>query len=208
MRVINQVTLALVVDDDPITSAIVCRALRTAGYRVKTADRISQALALLENEAPDVMFSEMTLADGSGIALVFECRVLQPTLRFVLMARQPSAEISIEAMRNGVSDILLKPVTGFAVAAALVRMPKVGWRYESPAQVVAAVVIEPSEDSVSVAFGGGLKQIKKTVVLAALRRYDGNKSATARALGIPRRSLYRLLSAESRSPDGQRRAAR
>ncbi len=135
----------------------------------------------------------MTLADGNGISLVFECRVLQPALRFVLMARQPSAELSIEAMRNGVSDILLKPITGIAVAAALVRMPKVGWCSPAPIRVLSMPAAEPSQDQVSVTFGGGLKQIKRTVVQAALRRYDGNKSATARALGIPRRSLYRLL---------------
>ncbi len=160
---------------------------------MKTADTISQALALVQQEAPEIVFSETTLADGNGISLVNECRVLRPAIRFILLTRHPSAEHSIEAIRNGVSDILVKPVTEIAVTAALVRMPKVGWRTEASLNVIAPGVAEGNEDQVSVTFGSGLKQIKKTVVQAALRRYDGNKSAAARALGISRRSLYRLL---------------
>ncbi len=193
MSVASRVKLALVVESDKVTIQIVGQALRSAGYRVKTADGINKALALAEDDSPDIVFSEMTLADGNGISLVFATRLRLPALQFVLMTRQPSAESSIEAMRSGVNDILLKPLTGSAVVAALARISKFERRVHDPSIEVALPAIIPNDNCVSVAFNEGLKRINSTVVHAALRHYKGNKSATARALDIPRRSLYRLL---------------
>jgi DNA-binding NtrC family response regulator len=193
VSVVDQMRLALVVGGDQIVRATICHVLQAAGYRAKTIDSLSHALVLIEHNAPEVMFSELALSDGSGLSLVLESRLLRPTLKIVLMAHQPSAAISIEAMRSGVSDILLAPVTASAVTAALFRVPKVERRRLAASTAIAARAVEPNADRVSIRLDGGLKHINKMVVQAALRRYGGNKSAAARALSIPRRSLYRLL---------------
>jgi DNA-binding NtrC family response regulator len=189
----NQARMAMVVDSDEDAISIVEQTLRASGYQVKTASRMNEAIALIEHDPPQIMFCEMKLADGNGIALECECRSRLPALRFVLMARQPSAETSIEAIRSGVNDVLFKPLTITSVTAALARILNGERRVHPTSGGPTSPVADMSDDYVSVALAGGLKQITKAVVQEALRRYDGNKSAVARALGIPRRSLYRLL---------------
>jgi DNA-binding NtrC family response regulator len=48
-------------------------------------------------------------------------------------------------------------------------------------------------ETISVPLAGGLKQIERRVIEAVIDRCRGNKAAAARALGLHRRTLYRLL---------------
>jgi DNA-binding NtrC family response regulator len=54
-------------------------------------------------------------------------------------------------------------------------------------------------DTVSVPLGQGLREIERCVVRETIRRCGGNKAAAARALGLPRRTLYRLLDTKTKS---------
>lgn len=48
-------------------------------------------------------------------------------------------------------------------------------------------------DWISVPLNDGLKQIELYVIREVVKRHDGNKAAAARALGLHRRTMYRLL---------------
>jgi two-component system response regulator HydG len=51
-------------------------------------------------------------------------------------------------------------------------------------------------DTISVPLAGGLKEIERSIIEAVIARCRGNKAAAARALGMHRRTLYRILQDE------------
>jgi DNA-binding NtrC family response regulator len=61
-----------------------------------------------------------------------------------------------------------------------------------PREIVAAVNAQPKVDAPAVD-GDHLVDIQRAHILEVLKRERGNKARTARALGVNRRSLYRLL---------------
>jgi DNA-binding NtrC family response regulator len=58
---------------------------------------------------------------------------------------------------------------------------------------VSAPATVPSCDMVSVPLVGDLRTIEQCVIREVVRRCSGNKAAAARALGMHRRTLYRVL---------------
>ena len=48
-------------------------------------------------------------------------------------------------------------------------------------------------DAISVPLVGGLKRMERSIIDEVIQRCRGNKAAAARALGMHRRTLYRLL---------------
>jgi DNA-binding NtrC family response regulator len=50
--------------------------------------------------------------------------------------------------------------------------------------------------------GTSLAEIERWLILETLRAYKGNKAATAKILGIDRRTLYRKLETYDRRPVG------
>lgn len=51
----------------------------------------------------------------------------------------------------------------------------------------------PESDKALIALSGDFRQMQRQLVQNVLLRFDGNKTATANALGLNRRKLYRLL---------------
>ena len=58
------------------------------------------------------------------------------------------------------------------------------------------VVPQGNADRISVPLLGNLKEIERAVIEAVIQRCRGNKAAAARALGLHRRTLYRMLQDE------------
>jgi DNA-binding NtrC family response regulator len=51
----------------------------------------------------------------------------------------------------------------------------------------------PGSDTITVPFGGNLKEIERAIVAEVIHRARGNKSAAARSLGLHRKTLYRII---------------
>jgi two-component system, response regulator FlrC len=56
----------LVVVDDPEMSSAVCEVLRQAGYLSRSAQSGSEALAIVRREPPDLVISDLRMAEMSG----------------------------------------------------------------------------------------------------------------------------------------------
>lgn len=63
----------------------------------------------------------------------------------------------------------------------------------------------PAANIVSVPLEGDLKSIERSVIREVLRRHGGNKAAAARALGMHRRTLYRILDNQRGSAPGNKK---
>ncbi|HZZ73874.1 MAG TPA: response regulator [Pirellulales bacterium] len=55
---------------------------------------------------------------------------------------------------------------------------------------------DTNENSLTVPLHGDLKEIERNLVRQVVRRFDGNKTAAAKALGMHRKTLYRVLERE------------
>ncbi len=69
-----------------------------------------------------------------------------------------------------------------------------------PAKVTESLgeAVVPREcETISVPLAGGLKEIERAIIEAVVDRCRGNKAAAARALGLHRRTLYRILQDEA-----------
>lgn len=100
----------LVVDDEPDLCTLYELTLLREGYAVHTADRLSQARALLDQRKFDLLITDMRLPDGSGMALLEHNALAQPQAASLVITAYGSAANAVEALKAGAFDYLTKPV--------------------------------------------------------------------------------------------------
>ena len=99
----------LVIDDDPgIGECIQCM-LRVAGYDSVFVTSGSEGLSRAQNEAFDLVVSDLRLPDLSGIDVIRALRETNQDTPVILMTSYSSIESAIEALRTGATDYIIKP---------------------------------------------------------------------------------------------------
>ena len=99
---------ALIVDDEPDTSETLAMLVATQGFTVATAASLRDARRQMVLQEPDILLLDLMLPDGSGMELFREAKALTNT-EVVLMTGHASLDTSIEALRLGAVDYLVKP---------------------------------------------------------------------------------------------------
>jgi len=100
----------LIVDDEPIVRESIRDWLVDAGYRVETAETGEQALQLLQNGGFGVMILDVRLPGRTGISVLREVREKKPDLKTIIITAYPSSDLTVEALRLGALDYLIKPI--------------------------------------------------------------------------------------------------
>jgi DNA-binding NtrC family response regulator len=99
----------LVVDDERDTAAALAMLIAGEGYTVATAGSLHDARRQMALQTPDVVFCDLQLPDGSGMRLLEDGAVREKT-GIVLVTGHGDVETSVQALRLGAVDYLLKPV--------------------------------------------------------------------------------------------------
>ncbi len=102
-------TRVLVVEDDTDLREALCDTLELAGSTVLTAGNGHEALELLGREAVDLVVSDVNMPEMDGLELLQALRRQQPQLPVLLITAYGSISKSVEAMRCGAVDYLVKP---------------------------------------------------------------------------------------------------
>src|SRR5690606_9782074 len=110
---------ALIVEDDADSAAMLAEVVTAEGYSTATAGSLRDARRQLSFRPPDVVLLDLTLPDGSGMDL-FES-IDRKDCEIVLITGHASLETSIQALRLGASDYLLKPLNVDRLRAVLAR---------------------------------------------------------------------------------------
>jgi signal transduction histidine kinase len=100
----------LLVDGDPDTLALGVRVLSDAGYRVTTASRAHDALAIAEAERLPfrVLLTPIVMPGMTGLALADQLRARNPSITTVFITTARDAQIDpLEVFERG--DILVRP---------------------------------------------------------------------------------------------------
>jgi len=100
---------ALIVDDDADSAHVLAALVSREGHSVATAGDIAGAKRSVAMQAPDLLLLDVHLPDGSGFDLLRDSDLLGDT-EIVLITGQASVETSIQALRVGAADYLVKPV--------------------------------------------------------------------------------------------------
>ena len=100
----------LVVDDEEGILDVTEGYFQRKGYDVFTASNGAEALEVINREQIDCIFTDINMPVMDGLELAEKIRHIESTLPVVVMTGYPSLENSIQTLKNGVVDYLIKPV--------------------------------------------------------------------------------------------------
>jgi len=134
---------ALVVDDEPLARARLCRLLAAHPDVAVVGEAATgeQALERTLTLRPDVVFLDIQMPGASGTEVAQRLvSWLSERVRPAIVFTTAHAEHAVEAFAVGSVDYLLKPIERDRLAEALRRVRRVGWA-SSPAEPVAPAVV-------------------------------------------------------------------
>ena len=99
----------LLVDDDPLVLESIGIVLENKGYEVKTAENGEKALKRIAKEHFDLVLSDLVMDKVDGITVLKYAKGKHPDLKVILLTAYGSLTSTIDALRLGADDFLLKP---------------------------------------------------------------------------------------------------
>jgi DNA-binding NtrC family response regulator len=102
-------THALIVEDEVDSAQMMAALIATENFTVATANTLRDARRQIALQQPDIVLLDLQLPDGNGMEL-FEDPDLIAQSEVVLITGHATLETSIQALRLGAADYLIKPV--------------------------------------------------------------------------------------------------
>ncbi len=164
----------LIVDDDATFCEVLERALVRRGHKVEVAHNAEQALKSAVTFRPTDAVIDLKLGDDSGLHLIRPLLDVNSEIKAVVLTGYGSISTAVQAIKEGAVNYLAKPADLDGILAA----------FEN-ADIAPTMAAETSAMS--------LKRMEWEHIQRILDEHDGNISATARSLGMHRRTLQRKL---------------
>ncbi|MHB8623968.1 MAG: sigma-54-dependent transcriptional regulator [Sulfuricaulis sp.] len=114
---------ALLVDDDTNTLSVLVGLVGREGFTTATAASLQEARDRMSEKRPDVVLLDLVLPDGDGMDL-FQDEEVRNATEVVLITGHASVETSVQALRLGAADYLIKPVNVKQLKAILSRVSR------------------------------------------------------------------------------------
>jgi DNA-binding NtrC family response regulator len=113
----------VVVDDEREMVEVLRDVLQSAGYHVISAGSGAEALECVQREEPDLLISDLRMAEMGGHQLQMELKRLAPSLPVIIITAFGSIQSAVESMKLGAVDYITKPFANdellFVVGRAL-----------------------------------------------------------------------------------------
>lgn len=100
----------LVVDDDPGLLRLLTIRLRAQKYEVEPAESAAKALSVIARFRPDLVITDLRMAEMDGIALLRELRRRWPALNVIMLTAHGTIPDAVKATQSGAFAFLTKPV--------------------------------------------------------------------------------------------------
>ncbi len=165
----------LLVDDDQVLCTVLAQALQRRGYEVIVAHDYQSALEAVGGRPVDFAVVDLKFPGGSGLCLIKALMDLNRHARIVVLTGYGSIATAIAAIKSGAHHYLTKPANADDVVAAL----------RGDAESASAEPVGERPLSVN--------RLEWEHINRVLSGNNGNVSATARLLGMHRRTLQRKL---------------
>lgn len=105
----------LIIDDEASLRQTLARILQRAGFEVTTAANGAEGASLVSQHPFDLVYLDIRMPDMSGLELLKSIHAKYPELPVILFTAQPDLNSAVDALRNGATDYLLKPLKPQAV---------------------------------------------------------------------------------------------
>ena len=167
-------TITLIVDDDDTFCRVMQRAFARRAIATDIFTAAAPALAAMKKVGYKRAIIDLKIAQDSGLALIRSLKQLNPDIQIIMLTGYSSVTTAVEAIKSGALNYLCKPV---AVDDILKAFNEGLVEPEIPLPQ-----LPPSLD-----------RMEWELIQKALQDNQGNISATARTLGMHRRTLQRKL---------------
>ncbi|MCK4743112.1 MAG: response regulator [Sulfuriflexus sp.] len=164
----------LLVDDDEVFRETLTRALERNGITVHGASNISHAIAHAAKYNLNIGIIDLCIGDESGLQLIQQLIQQNPDIRLVVLTGFASIATAVEAIKLGAKHYLTKPANVNEIIDAL---------YSEEGNADVPTTAQPMS----------VKKLEWEHIQKVLAEHHGNVSATARAMGMHRRTLQRKL---------------
>lgn len=163
----------LLVDDDPGFLEVLGKALRRRDYRVYCAQNLKQAETIARDSPLDYAVIDLKIGNESGLDCLPLLLTHHADIRMLILTGYSSISTAVNAIKAGAVDYACKPLDVDEILEYL------QGRKNSPVQI--------AEEPPSV------ERLQWEHIQRVLVANQGNISATARDLGMHRRTLQRRL---------------
>ena len=174
----------LIIDDDETFASVLARSISRKGYQAHIANDSVTALALLRDKNPDNAIThvvlDLKLSETTGLQLLPQLLSIQPELQVVVLTGYASVATTVDAIKQGASNYLSKPATVEEILAA--------FEIDSNQKGPERAAHENIEDGLL-----SVQRVEWEYIQRQLVANNNNVAATARALGMHRRTLQRKL---------------
>lgn len=168
----NSLLDILLVDDDETFCMVLTNAIKRRGFNVASACNSEQALSIAKNQQPTYAIVDLRIGEESGLSLVEELIKNNPEICIVMLTGYASIATAVQAIKLGAKHYLTKPADADEILAS--------FENDLESQPIADQPLSP-------------KRLEWEHLQKVLLSHNGNISATARALGMHRRTLQRKL---------------
>jgi len=164
----------LLVDDNPAFIGALSRSLNRRGHSTYCASNGEQALDYCHSIHFDRAVLDLKLADESGLTILKTIKSTQPSIEVLILTGYSSISTAVEAIKLGAVNYLSKPASADQIVAS--------FNEASTQEKEPAVISTPS-----------ISRLEWEHIQRVMDDNKGNISATARSLGMHRRTLQRKL---------------
>lgn len=109
----------LVVDDELLVRSFLKETLMRKGLDVTVAENGRTALALIKDNAYDLVFTDMKMPDMTGLEVLKKVKETAPNTIVVVITAFGSIDNAVEAMRLGAFNYLIKPFSPDTIEAVV-----------------------------------------------------------------------------------------
>lgn len=162
----------LIIEDDVNFATVLARRLTRYHYEVLIEHDLDAALLTAQQQTPPFVLLDMKVGNQNGIHILPALRHALPQSRIILLTGYASIATAVEAIKSGADDYLSKPIDAANLLAAL------------SGNKSSELTIDTKMTSA---------RLEWEHIQLALKTNEGNISATARQLGLHRRTLQRKL---------------
>jgi DNA-binding NtrC family response regulator len=162
----------LVVDDDCGMRCALAAMFEDRGWQAQAAASPEEALQACQKGAPELVVSDVRMPHGGGLRLVRELKTLAPQAVVVMMTAFGGIEEAVEAMQEGASDYLIKPVSVELIERAVERVLRREGSFPERGRAP-----QP------------LREMERELFESTLRATRGNRSRAAKLLGVSLRTV-------------------
>lgn len=169
----NDTARILLVDDDDAFTSVMARGFERRGFTVHTCASADEAVAQCSAFAPSHIVLDLNMPGTSGLLVLPTLLELAPAAKLIVLTGYSSIATAVAATQAGALNYLCKPASIDEILQAF--------------DGEAAADVEVPSDPISV------DRLEWEHIQRVLQDNDNNVSATARALGMHRRTLQRKL---------------